>query len=297
MISYLIPFYYFMIYGTALATAAAPVIYAPEKWMQLTALVFSPVLFTCTFILVAGLLSMTGRHGVKPGSFPRDLKDKVYGPRRLYGACWTSVFYLTPVYFLALTIPPLKKMLFRLFGYRGSMDFVVYPDSWIRDLPCLLFEDGAYIANKCTLGTNICLANGTILVDRIKIGKRAMVGHMAIIGAGSKLRDGVEVGVSAGIGIRCELKSNAKVMPCSVVNHGVIVGENTSLGMHSFIGLRAQIGPNIIIPAGGHVPAGAVLKDQAEADALFSHENENLQDIRKASIERLEAEAMLKSAA
>ena len=297
MISMLIPFYYFLIYGGAIAIAATPVLYAPEKWMQLVALMLSPALFSFTFVAMAGILSLTGQPAIRQGTFPRDLKDKIYGPRRLYGACWTAIFYFTPVYFLALTIPPFKKMLFRLFGYRGSMNFVIYADTWVRDLPCLLFEDGAYIANKSTLGTNICLSNGTILVDRIKIGKKAMVGHMAIIGAGTKLRDGVEVGVNSGIGIRCELRANAKVMPCSVVNHGVILGENSSLGMHSFIGLRANIGPNIIIPAGGHVPAGTTLHDQAEADALFNRESEHLKDVKNAALEKLEAEATLKSLA
>ena len=32
---------------------------------------------------------------------------------------------------------------FRIFGYRGSMDFTIYPDTWIRDLPLLDFGEGA----------------------------------------------------------------------------------------------------------------------------------------------------------
>jgi hypothetical protein len=49
---------------------------------------------------------------------------------------------------------------FRLFGYRGSMKFTVYPDTWIRDLPLLMFGEGAYVSNRATLRTNIVLSNG-----------------------------------------------------------------------------------------------------------------------------------------
>ena len=82
-----------------------------------------------------------------PGSFPRDLRAPLYRGRRLYGLCWTAVYYFTPVYWLFLTVPLLRRALFRLFGYRGQMDFTVYPDTWIRDLPLLEFGRGAYVGS------------------------------------------------------------------------------------------------------------------------------------------------------
>jgi hypothetical protein len=69
----------------------------------------------------------------------------------MYGLCWTSLYYCKPVYHFCLCVPWLKALVFRLFGYRGDLNFTVYPDTWIRDLPLLDFGKGAYISNRATL--------------------------------------------------------------------------------------------------------------------------------------------------
>ncbi|MEZ4814724.1 MAG: DapH/DapD/GlmU-related protein [Bdellovibrionota bacterium] len=276
MISFLIPFFYFLIYGSATLAAAIPIVYSSSKEIQLLSIIIAPVSFSITFILVAGLLSQIGKKAIFPGSFERSLKDKIYGPRRLYGACWTALFYFSPLYFVCLSLPPLKKLVFRLFGYTGPVDFTIYPDTWVRDLPCLLFEEGAYIANKSTLGTNMCLTDGNILVDRIKIGKKAMVGHIAMIGPGVKLRDNVEIGLGCTIGIRSTYKKGSKVQPCAVINHGAVIGENCIIGTNSYLGLKVQILDNIHVPAGSNIPAGTTIESQEQADSLHAKETESL---------------------
>lgn len=278
MISYLIPLFYILIYGSATLAAAAPIIYSASKNMQLAAILFAPISFTFTFVLVAGLLSRIGKAAIIQGTFERSLKDPVYGPRRLYGACWTALFYFSPLYFVCLSLPLLKKITFRLFGYSGPVDFTIYPDTWVRDLPCLLFEEGAYIANKSTIGTNMCLMNGTILVDRVKIGKKAMVGHMAVIGPGAKLRDEVEIGLGVTSGIRVQFKKSSKIGPCAGINHGSIIGENTIIGPRSYIGLKAIIGDNIAVPAGANIPAGANVHSQDDVDKYYSSESIQLRE-------------------
>jgi hypothetical protein len=50
---------------------------------------------------------------------------------------------------------------FRLLGHRGSLDFKVDPDTWIRDLPLRDLGPGAYVSNRATLGTNMVLSNTT----------------------------------------------------------------------------------------------------------------------------------------
>jgi carbonic anhydrase/acetyltransferase-like protein (isoleucine patch superfamily) len=284
MISVLIPTFYAVIYGGALMAAGAPFLYAEASWQKMAALGVAPVIFMGVFVLNAGLLSMIGAKAVFPGKFKRDLKDPVYGPRRLYGACWTAVFYFSPVYFVFLSVPPLKKFLFRMFGYKGPVDFTIYPDTWVRDLTCLMLEPGAYIANKSTLGTNMCLADGTILVDRIKVGKNAIVGHMAMIAPGVKLRDGVEIGVGASTGVRCEMKENSKLGPCSILHHGVTVGENSDIGIHSYIGLRAKIGKDVRLPPGAFVPAGAHINTSEDYEKLNVQQNQKVQEERTGSL-------------
>jgi hypothetical protein len=78
-------------------------------------------------------------------------------------------------------------MVFRLFGYRGSMNFTIYPDTWIRDLPLLKFEDGVYVSNRATLGTNMVLSNGFLLVGEITLRAKALVGHLAMLAPGVTL--------------------------------------------------------------------------------------------------------------
>src|SRR5947209_7375177 len=84
-------------------------------WHALVA-VTAPMLYAVLFLIVASLLSLPHQKGVVPGRFPRKLSHPVYFHRRLYGLCWTAVYYFKPVYFLCLSLPWLKWLTFRLFG-------------------------------------------------------------------------------------------------------------------------------------------------------------------------------------
>jgi hypothetical protein len=146
-----------------------------------------PFAFVLSFVLVAGLFGQLGRFGVIEGKFPRIPEHPVYALRRIFGGSWTQVFYFKPIYSLCLSIPVFKKLLFKLFGYKGSMNFTVYPDSWIRDLPLLSFGSGAYLANRCTLGTNICLEDNTIIVGPITFKEHSVAGHLAVVSLGTRV--------------------------------------------------------------------------------------------------------------
>lgn len=209
-----------------------------------------PGLWTIASVMIAGMLSIPHQFAVKPGKFRRDVCDQRYFHRRLYGLCWTAVYYNKPVYFLCLSVPPLKWMTFRLFGYRGSMNFTVYPDTWIRDLPLLHFEDGVYVSNRATLGTNIVLNNGFLLVDEITLRSKSLVGHLAMLAPGVELDSGAEVAVGCGIGIRAKLGAKSFAGPCSVIEHGVQLGANSAVGAHSYIGSGSSIPDEMRLPAG-----------------------------------------------
>ncbi len=127
------------IFGGATLAAAAPVLFLPGRVAPLIAVVTAPAVFVFAFVLLAGLLARPFVGSIEPGHMKRDVKSASYRNRRLYGLCWTCVYYFTPLYFACLSIGPLKKLLFRLFGYRGDMGFTTYPDTWIRDLPVLEF--------------------------------------------------------------------------------------------------------------------------------------------------------------
>lgn len=76
-----------------------------------------PMEWSVCFVTVADLLSLPHQFAVKPGKYRRDVSDRRYFHRRLYGLCWTAVYYNKPVYFLSLSVPSLKWLMFRIFGY------------------------------------------------------------------------------------------------------------------------------------------------------------------------------------
>lgn len=236
------------IFGLPTLLAAAPLVLELPLPAKLVALPLAPFLWTTAFVLTAGLLSRPFHAAIIPGKFPRSTTHPIYRARRLYGLCWTCLYYNKPAYYLVLTLPFLKRLAFRLFGYRGSLDFTIYPDTWIRDLPLLDFGPGAYIANRATLGTNMALSNGTSLVDRIRIGPGATVGHLAVVAPGVELGQGAELGAGTAIGISARIGEHALVQPTASVNHAARIGARAVVGSASYIGAAAVIEPGASVP-------------------------------------------------
>jgi UDP-3-O-[3-hydroxymyristoyl] glucosamine N-acyltransferase len=239
-------------------TLSAVAMFRCTGGLRTIVIVLLPIEWSVCFVVVAGLLSLPHQFAVKPGKIRRDVSDRRYFHRRLYGLCWTAVYYNKPVYFLCLSIPSLKWLTFHIFGYRGGMDFTVYPDTWIRDLPLLTFGAGAYVSNRATLGTNIVLSNGFLLVDAITLGANSLVGHLAMLAPGVELEADAEVAVGCGVGIGARLGRNSFVGPCSVIEHGVHLGTKAAVGAHSYIGSGAFLSDGV------RVCAGSVIKPRTK---------------------------------
>lgn len=266
----------FLIFVVPVIVTAAPIVLFDNPILRIALIGVSPIEFLLVYILTAGILSSFGRAGILPGQFPRDVKDKTYFKRKIYGLCWGAVFYSGPGYWAALAISPLRNFLFFIFGYRGTDNFVIQPDCWIRDLPLLKLSQGSYLANKCTLGTNLCLNNGTILVDSITLGQNVMIGHLAILGPGTRIDDNAEIAVGAAIGVRTQIGRSSKIKGSTSVSHGVLIERDCDIGGHSAIGLRSVIRSGIFLPEGSVVPAGTVLNNQGDADALIREQRNSL---------------------
>ncbi len=250
----LVPLYLTLIFGVPAAVVSSLWMLSGAPVWKATTAVFAPLAYAFVFCLVAGLLCIPHRKGIIPGKFPRDVGHPVYFDRRMYGLCWTSLFYFKPVYYLALTIPTLKTMTFRLFGYRGSMDFTTYPDTWIRDLPLLDLGEGAYIANRATLGTNLALPTGEIMVAPISIGKNGLVGHLVAIACGTSLGEGSEIGACAAVGYRTTIGSNTQVSAKCAVEHGVVIGDDCTIGTSSYIGSASRVAKGVNVLPGSTIP-------------------------------------------
>ena len=287
MVKALLPLYLCLIGGIPLLTAFGPFFWIEQRWMQLTWLFFCLPVFAFAYVTTAGVLSRFTLPAMVRGKFPRDLKHPVYGPRRLHGLCWTSVYYCTPIYFAVLTFPALKAWVFTLFGYKHSTNFTVYPDTWLRDLPVLKIEEGAYLSNRATIGTNMCLTDGTVLVDSVVVKKKGLVGHLAALAPGSYTGEGTEIGLGCVIGIRVKLEHGVQVGPTSGVNHGAILEEGCEVGSASYIGIKAVIRRGVKVPNASVVPNGAIIANQKDVDALWSAETKTLNDVRLSLINTL----------
>ena len=259
--------YVALIWTVPLLAGAVPVLLAPTLIARVLAVALMPAAMLLTFVVTAGGLSTITRRAIVAGRVRRDLGDPVYGPRRLYSICWTSVYYCTPVYHAILAIDPLKHLAFRLFGYRGALDITVQPDTWIRDLPLLDLGAQAYIANRATLGTNICTATGEIIVDRITVGARAVVGHLAMVGLGTEIGEEAEIGQGAIVGAKVRIGARARIGAGCGINHGVRIGNDCVIGAAATINARVVIADGIQIPFGAMIPVKTTIRTQAEADA------------------------------
>lgn len=234
----LIPSYLALIFG---APALLLWMAARQAWPIAMALGLAAPL---AYVLTAALLSWPHQRFVVEGRMPLDTAIPAYFHRRLYGLCWTAVYYSGPVYFLILSVPVLKRATFRAFGYRGSMDFTIYPDTWVRDLPLLDFGAGSYLSNKATIGSNmIFIRNGQKIIEvgRITVGRNAMVGHLTMVGPGTEIGDGVQIGVGCGIGRRVRIGERAVIGDTVVLDHGAKVQACASVSTRSYVGMGRNV--------------------------------------------------------
>ena len=284
----LIPIQFWLAITLPVMAAFAPfIVYGNDIVLKWASLAVSPLIYVISSILILGLLSQLGRHGLIEGKFARTNEDVTYRIRRRYTSMWTFLFYFKPLYFLVLSIPSLKFLAFRLFGYKGNLNFVVYPDTWLRDLPVLSIGQNAYLSNKASVATNICLMDGRILVEGIGIGEKACVGHNTIVGPGTRIGDATEIDASVTSGLRVMYGDKVKVGELCGIQHGVKIEDEAVIEAVCVIGLRCRIGPGVKISEGSHIHTGTRIRDQKEADQYFSQETGAMSRARESVLVRL----------
>ena len=264
----LVPLYLVVIVGGpfALLAAATRATRSPVAFYLLLAL--SPALYAIGYVLFAGTLSRLTLRAVTPGRYPRDVGHRVYGPRRLYSLCWTAIYYSGPLFHAVLAIPGLKRVTLRLFGYRGSVDFQTYPDTWLRDVPLLSIGKGAYLSNKATISPNMCLRNGKIIVLPVSIGAGTLIGHLTMIAPGVDIGADSEVGVGAALGINACVGAHTLIDHEVILDHEAAIGDRCVIGTRTYVGRKAVIRSGLRVPPATVVPARAILTTQADVDAL-----------------------------
>ena len=284
----LIPVYQLLIIAVPFGIAATPFLLEMPLWGRIAYLFLAPLVYGISYVLLCGLLSRPFRSGIQEGKFERSLNNPVYCRRRLHALCWTSIYY-SPGYAYFLAFPKLRALLFRLFGYRGSLDFTCYPDTWLRDLPVLQIGSGTYLSNKSTLATNLVLTDGRILVGAIHLGKNVMVGHLAVIGAGIHMGDGAEFSHTSICGCRVTLGQHAIVKPGCGLDHSCEIGERSEVGSRSYVGMGASIGSDVHVPPGSVIPRRSRIRTQAEMDQWRALETKELVELRLQLAQRIQS--------
>jgi UDP-3-O-[3-hydroxymyristoyl] glucosamine N-acyltransferase len=150
------------------------------------------------------------------------------------------------------------------------MNFAIYPDTWIRDLPLLNFGDGAYLSNKATIGTNIALSNGSILVDSIEFKDNSHLGHLSMVAPGAIVEESVEIGVGCAIGINARIGPKTRIGPGSSVGHGAQVSAGVATGAMCCIGSGTKIASGVVLPNCASIPNRHSISDQSSANRVVN---------------------------
>jgi carbonic anhydrase/acetyltransferase-like protein (isoleucine patch superfamily) len=267
LFSILLVLYLSVIWGASLGAPWLLILLAPSHVTRIIAALVSPGIFVLALVAIAGSLSRITLRAIVSGRFARDLGHVIYGPRRLYGICWTSLYYCPAVYHAILAIPALRRLTFRLFGYAGDLNFTCYPDTWIRDLPLLDIGAGAYLGNRATLGSNICLRTGDIVISGIRIGARAMIGHMAVIGLGDHIGDDAEIGVATTLGMNVTVGARTKIGARCGLDHGTCVGADCVVESACVLGRKVIVAEGVTVKFGSIIPAKSIIGTQSAADS------------------------------
>ena len=182
---------------------------------------------------------------MKPGTFQRDPESQDYRDRLTYTKAFRKFAYNPAILNEIFSDVELKEKFFRTFGYQGALDFTIYPNCWLRDLPMLDIGSGTYLADGILLGTNQVSTDQKVLrVGRIKIGERCVFDQQCKLGYNSRIGNDCIIGIQTAIGLKCKMGDNVKVGEATTIRHSVTIGDNV------VIGAETQIGNFVIIDEG-----------------------------------------------
>lgn len=200
---------------------------------------------------------------MKPGNFKRDRMSKDYNDRLVYTRAFRKFIYNPSVMNEILSDTDLKEMFFRTFGYKGALDFTIYPNCWLRDLPMLDIGSGTYLADGILLGTNQVSTDQTVLrVGKIKIGERCVFDQDCKLGYNSTIGDDCIIGIQTSIGLKCRMGNNVKLGEATTIRHGVRIGNDVTVGSETQIGNFVVIEDGVEVPEFSRIPSFSVVTSE-----------------------------------
>lgn len=174
---------------------------------------------------------------IKEGKFIRNRDEKDYNDRIVYTQELRNYIYNPAVLNVVFGDQELKEKFFRTFGYKGQVNFTIYPKCWLRDLPLLDIGNNVYLGDNILLGTNqVTPDQKTLVVGAIKIGDDCIFNQGCTVGGKTTIgRNGV-IGFEVGIGFNNKIGDNAKIGERSTIGHGNQIADNVTIGFMSKIG-------------------------------------------------------------
>lgn len=204
---------------------------------------------------------------IKAGQFDRNPESKDYEDRLVYTKVLRKFIYNPAILNEIFSDASLKEHFFRTFGYQGALDFTIYPNCWLRDLPLLDIGSGTYLADGILLGTNQVSTDQKVLrVGTIKIGERCVFDQQCKVGYNSVIGDHCIIGIQTAIGLKCTMGNNVKVGEATTIRHGVTIGDNVQIGAETQIGNFCMIEEGVIIPEFTRIPSFSLVTSEGIFD-------------------------------
>lgn len=193
---------------------------------------------------------------IKEGKFDRNREQKDYNDRIVYTEELRNYLYNPAVLNVIFSDQALKEKFFRTFGYKGEVDFTIYPKCWLRDLPLLNIGKKVYLGDNILLGTNqVTPDQKTIVVGAITIGDNCVFNQGCTVGGKTVIgQDGV-IGFEVAIGFNNSIGDNVKIGERSTIGHGNKVGADVTIGYMSKIGHFCQIEAGVKIEEMTKIPS------------------------------------------
>ena len=179
-----------------------------------------------------------------------------YKDRLVYTKTLRAFLYNPAVLNVIFGEQDLKEKFFRAFGYKGKVNFTIYPKCWLRDLPLLDIGDNVYLGDNILLGTNqVTPDQKMLIVGKIQIGDNCIFNQGCTVGGGTGIGNDCIVGFESAIGFGNSIGNNSHIGErvtighCTKVGSGVSIGYMCKIGRHCIIEDGVEIGEMTDIPS------------------------------------------------
>lgn len=193
---------------------------------------------------------------IRPGTFARDPEDEDYRARLIYADRLRLFVYNPGVMNTVLTTVDLKESFFRTFGYAGNLDFTIYPNAWLRDLPLVTIGKRAYLGDHILLGTNsVSIDQQYVRVGEIKIGEGVVMDQQCAIGLGTSIGNFSHFAFRTAVGLKSRIGEHVHVGVGTMIGNKVTIGDGVKMGQmcvaHDFVLIEsgAHVADSVHIPS------------------------------------------------